>query len=107
MAQIVEISLKVPSLRVRREGKDTPETISNSDVRFTKRIELAAIPKAGEMLTMEVGGSSPFQCEVTRSDWHHDKNLFVIACRYAKRSIAPEAYQALLDASDWELRPLI
>jgi hypothetical protein len=107
MPQIVEISLKVPSLRVRREGKDAPETISNSDVRFSKRIELATIPKAGETLTMEVVGGGPFQCEVTRSDWHHDKNLFVIACRYAKRSIAPADYQTLLDAPDWELRPLI
>ena len=107
MAQIVEISLKVPSLRVRREGKDTPETISNSDVRFSKRIELDSIPKTGAMLTMELGGSGSFECEVTRSDWHHDKNLFVIACRYAKRSIAPADYQALLDAPDWELKPLI
>ena len=45
MAQTVEISLRIPSLRVRREGKETPETIANSDVRFGKRVELEAIPK--------------------------------------------------------------
>jgi hypothetical protein len=44
---------------------------------------------------------------VVRSDWHEDKNLFVIACQYGKRSIAPADYQALLDAPDWQLRPLI
>ena len=42
-----------------------------------------------------------------RSDWHHDKNMFVIACRYAKRSISEADYQALLLASDWQLRALL
>ena len=107
MAQIVEISLKVPSLRVRREGKEDPETITNSEIRFNKRIELASIPKAGEILSMEVGAGGSFECEVVRSDWRDDKNLFVIACRYSKRSISPADYQALIDAPDWELRPLI
>jgi hypothetical protein len=107
MPQIVEISLKIPSLRVTREGKDTPETISNADIRFTKRIELESIPKAGAMLTMSVGAHGSFECEVVRSDWIDDKNAFVIGCRYAKRSITPTDYQALVDAPDWELRPLI
>ena len=48
MAQTVEISLRIPSLRVQREEKT--ETISNSDVRFTKRVELDSIPKAGAVL---------------------------------------------------------
>src|SRR5205085_9885078 len=105
MAQIVEISLKVPSLRVRREGKDDPETISNSDVRFIKKIEFASIPKIGTVLPMEVGSGGSFECEVVRSDWHEDKNLIVISCQYRKRTIAQDDYQALLDASDWQLRP--
>jgi hypothetical protein len=36
---------------------------------------------------MAVGVGGTFECEVVRSDWHHEKNLFVIACRYRKRSI--------------------
>lgn len=107
MAQTVEISLKIPSLRVRREGKDDPETISNSDVRFIKRIEVESIPKAGAILAMDIASGGSFECEVVRSDWSDDKNCFVIACRYSKRSIAPADYQALIDAPDWELRPLI
>ena len=107
MPQIVEISLKIPSLRVLREGKDAPETISNADIRFSKRIELESIPKAGAVLTMGVGSGGSFECEVVRTEWIDDKNAFVIACRYAKRSISPTDYQALLDASDWELKPLI
>ena len=105
MAQTVEISLKIPSLRVQREDKT--ETISNSDVRFSKRLELDSIPKAGVILTMSMSGGEPFECEVVRSDWHEDKNLFVITCRYVKRSISPANYQALLDSSDWAVRPLL
>jgi hypothetical protein len=107
MAQTVEISLRVPSLRVRREGKPDPETIANSDIRFSKQLTLETIPKPGEVLAMEVSSGGTFDCEVVRSDWHHDKNMFVIACRYTKRSITPADYQALLDASDWQVRPLL
>lgn len=107
MAQTVEISLRIPSLRVRREGKEDPETIANSDVRFTKHIELEAIPKPGEMLTMTVSSGGSFECEVIRSDWHEDKNMFVVACRYSKRSITQAEYQALMESSDWQVRPLI
>ena len=107
MAQTVEISLRIPSLRVRREDTDALETINNSDVRFCKRIELASIPKAGVMLTMETSAGDSFECEVIRSDWHHDKNMFVIACRYSKRSVTPADYHSLMNSSDWQVRALI
>jgi hypothetical protein len=107
MAQTVEISLRIPSLRVRREGKDTAETIANSDVRFSKRIELDAIPKPGEVLKMEVSSGGTFECDVVRSEWHHEKNMFVVACRYAKRSISQADYQALIDSSDWQAKALL
>ena len=107
MTHTLEISLRIPSLRVRREGKEDPETIANSDVRFTKHIQLDAVPKPGEVLTMTVGSSGTFQCEVVRTDWHHEKNMFVAACRYSKRSILEAEYQALMDASDWQVRDLL
>ena len=107
MAQTVEISLRIPSLRVRREGKDQPETIPNSDVRFCKQVDLESVPKAGEVLRMNVATGDSFECEVVRSDWHDDKNMFVVACRYTKRSIAPADYEALLNAPDWQMRTLI
>ena len=107
MVQTVEISLKVPSLRVKREGMDTPETISNSDVRFIKRIEVDSIPKAGTVLVMDIAAHGSVESVVVRSDWHEHKNLFVIACQYRNRSIAMADYQALLDAPDWQLRPLL
>ena len=107
MAQTVEISLRVPSLRVRKEGQDSPETISNSEVRFIKRIELDSIPKAPALLEMSMSAGQTFQCEVVRSDWHEHKNCFVIACKYSKRSITPAEYQALTDSSDWTFTPLL
>ena len=107
MIQTVEISLRVPSLRVRREGTDKPETISNSDIRFIKRIEVDSIPKTGTVLKMEIASRGSFDSVVVRSDWHEEKNLFVVACQYGNRSITPADYQALLDAPDWQLKPLI
>ena len=107
MPQTVEISLRIPSLRVRREGTETLDTINNSDVRFCKQIEIESIPKPGVVLTMTIGGNGSFECEVVRSDWHHDKNMFVIACRYSKRSVSASEYHALMDSSDWSVRALI
>jgi hypothetical protein len=107
MAQTVEISLRIPSLRVRREGKEAMETIANSDIRFSKQIELETIPKPGDVLTMAVSSGGTFQCDVVRSDWHHEKNMFVIACRYSKRSISPAEYQAFMDSSDWQVRAVL
>jgi len=107
MAQTVEISLRIPSLRVRREGTEDTETIANSDVRFGKRVEVEAIPRPGDVLTMAVSSGGTFECEVVRSDWQHDKNIFVIACRYSKRSISPAEYQALMSCSDWSVRALL
>jgi len=107
MTHTLEISLRIPSLRVRREGKDQPETIANSDIRFIKQIELDAVPKPGQILTMKVGNGGSFECEVVRSDWHDDKNMFVAACRYSKRSILEAEYQALMSAPDWQVRGLV
>ncbi|OFW37314.1 MAG: hypothetical protein A3F70_06715 [Acidobacteria bacterium RIFCSPLOWO2_12_FULL_67_14] len=107
MTQTVEISLRIPSLRVRREGKEDPETIANSEVRFSKQIELEAIPKPGDVLTMVVSSGVTFECEVVRSDWSQDKNMFVVACRFSGRSISAAGYQALMDSSDWHVRPLL
>ena len=56
---------------------------------------------------MAISAGGKFECHVVRSDWHHDKNMFVIACRYSKRSISPAEYQALMDSSDWHVRALL
>jgi hypothetical protein len=107
MPQTVEISLRIPSLRVRREDTDSLETINNSDIRFSKQIEVDTIPKPGVVLTMAISSGETFECDVVRSDWHHEKNMFVVACRYSKRSVSPAEYHALMNASDWRVRALM
>jgi len=107
MPQTVEISLRIPSLRIRREDTDALETINNSDVRFSKQIELDSIPKPGAVLVMAMSSGETFECQVVRSDWYHDKNKFVIACRYSKRSMSHAEYQALSNSSDWQVRALM
>ena len=107
MPQTVEISLRIPSLRIRREDTNDLETINNSDVRFAKRIELESIPKPGVALTMATSSGETFECQVVRSDWHNDKNMFVIACRYSRKSMPPAEYHALMNSSDWQVRALM
>jgi hypothetical protein len=107
MGQTVELRLRIPSLRIRREGKDLPDTIANSDVRFSKHVELETVPKPGDVLAMTAGAGGTFDCEVVRTDWHEQKNMFVVACRYAKRSISPADYQTLLNAPDWQAGTLL
>ena len=107
MIHTVEISLRIPSLRARREGQENPATIANDSVGFIKHVELEAVPQRGEVLTMTVGSGGTFQCEVVSSEWHHDKNMFVTACRYSKRSISEAEYQALTEAPDWHVRPIL
>jgi hypothetical protein len=107
MAQTVEIRLKIPSLRVRSELTGAMETVNKGNVRFRKHIELEIIPKPGDVLQMSVSSGETFECAVVRTEWHQDQNMFVIACQYAKRSISPAEYKALMVSSDWQVRPLL
>jgi hypothetical protein len=107
MSQVVEISLRIPSLRIAGEDADAPRVINNAQVRFCKQVEVESIPKPGVVLTMPGGLGAAFDYEVVRADWHHEKNMFVIACRYAKRSVSAAAYHAFMIAPDWHVRSLI
>jgi hypothetical protein len=44
---------------------------------------------------------------VTRSDWNEEKGLFVVACTYAKRSLPADTYSALVNDSEWTMKPLL
>lgn len=107
MATEIEVSLRVPTLTLRAPGE--PERrIDNSLVRFVRRVEVPALPKSNEVLTLSAGqGQHVFEATVTRSDWHEEKALFVVSCTYAKRSLPPAVYQALSNDSDWVPKTLI
>ena len=107
MGQTVEISLRIPSLRVKNEGTGVAETITNSDVRFSTQMDLPSVPKPGAILEMTAGSAAPFECEVVRSDWRDDKNMFVVAVRYGKRSVSPDTYRAISNSADWSTTSLL
>jgi len=103
----IEINLRVPTLTV-KVPNEPDRRIDNSAVRFTKRIEVPALPKPGESLLLSTnGGQTTFECTVTRSDWHEEKALFVVACTYAKRSLSVDTYSALVNDTDWTMKQLI
>ena len=114
MTHTVEVRLKIPSLRVQRERtdtqrerNDTQSKISNDDVRFIKHVALDGIPVKGDVLTMTIASGGTFPCEVVRCEWHDDKNMFVIACRYARRTISEAEYRGLMDAPDWHVAAVL
>ena len=79
----VEVNLRIPRMKVPSlDERGYP--IDNSLIRFTKRITVPAIPKPGEMLHLTKSDGSTFECEVTRADWHDDRALFILGCKYAE-----------------------
>ena len=107
MATQIEVNLRVPTLTVKIPN-EPDRRIDNSAVRFTKRIEVPSLPKAGESISLSTdAGRMTFECTVTRSDWHEEKELFVVACTYAKRSLPVETYSALVNDTDWTMKQLI
>ena len=100
-----EANLKIPSLTVKTPGKPD-QRVDNGSVRFTRRITLDALPKPGDTLTLTTQFGPPFDCTVSRLDWDEEKNLFVVSCSYARRSITADEHTALLTDSDWTTKLL-
>ena len=107
MSQVVEINLRLPSLRIKGQAGEEARTVVNSDVRFTKDVELQTIPKPGDILTMSADAAMEFPCEVVQANWDDGKNRFVVACRYARRSVSAEDYHIIANARDWATKPLL
>ena len=107
MAQTVVINLRIPSLTVRTDPAGEVRRISNDAVRFITHVELETIPKVGDVLTLEAAPGATFTCDVLTVNWRDSENAFVVACRYSKRTISPQEYQALTGAEKWEARPLL
>jgi hypothetical protein len=102
----VEINMRLPNITV-RSAQESTRVIVNSEVRFTKRIEVAALPRVADVLELSTRGGCRVPVTVTRVDWHDEKGLFVVGCRYAERSMAPQVYDSLKADPDWSARPLL
>src|SRR5260221_1649031 len=86
MPIIVEANPKIP--RVKIPVKDEHGyPVDSGAVRFRKPVEVEAIPKSDEALQLKTASCTILECTVTRSDWDHDRELFVVSCSYAKRTM--------------------
>ena len=81
--------------------------IDHASVRFRKLINVPAIPKPDETLELTTRSGITLPARVVRADWIETRELFVLSCQYANRSISREEYSGLAEDPDWELKPLI
>jgi hypothetical protein len=102
----VEVNLAIPRVKVPvKDPNGYP--IDNGSVRFTKLVHVPAIPQPGTSLQMTTSAGHEFTCTVTRSEWHEERSLFVVSCRYANRSIPADQCAALFSDAEWKVRPLL
>lgn len=106
MGREVEISLRVPNMKVRALDENG-FPIDHAQVRFKKMVEVPAIPKPDETLELTTRSGKSLPARVVRADWIEDRELFVLSCQFANRTITAEEYAALAEDPDWELKPLI
>jgi hypothetical protein len=100
MEMDVEIELRIPTLMVKNED-NTPAKVDNTSVRFRKVIQVPAFPPPGSTLQLDTNSGLAFECTIARADWHEEKQLFVVACRYPNKRIRQEEYEALLNDPAW------
>jgi hypothetical protein len=101
----LEANLKIPSLTI-TSADEPPRRINNRSVRLIKRVTMDAIPKAGDTMRLSTRLGAPFDATVSRVDWDERKNLFVVACTYARRSITVDEHTFLLTDPDWHVNQL-
>jgi hypothetical protein len=106
MSREVEVSLRVPNMKV-RVLDETGYPIDHANVRFRKMIQVQSIPKPEETLQLTTRSGKTLTARVVRAVWHESRELLVLSCHYAERSITPEEYGALAEDPEWELKPLI
>jgi hypothetical protein len=102
----VEVNMRIPGLTL-KSPNEADKVINNSYVRFTKMIQVPSIPKPGTPLSLSTSAGHQFESTVTRADWSEDRELFIVSCNYAKRSISPAEYDALVNDAEWKMKQLI
>jgi len=106
MSQQVEVSLRIPNMKVRALDEDG-YPIDHSSVRFKKLVLVPAIPQPGDLLQLTAASGRMLESKVQRADWNEDRGLFVVSCQYSNRSISTDDYDALENDPAWQMRPLI
>jgi hypothetical protein len=106
MSRDVEVSLRVPNMKVRALDENG-YPIDHANMRFRKMIQVPAIPKPDAMLELSTRSGKTIQARVVRSDWSEGRELFIVSCQYSNRSITLDEYNALAEDPEWELKALI
>ena len=105
MSITVEANLRIPSITIKRPDEPV-RRIDNGSVRFIKRIEVDAVPKTGNKLSLTTASGEPFDATVTRVEWSEGKDLFVVSCTYERRSMTAADYDCLVADSAWVVNQL-
>ena len=111
MSREVEVSLRVPNMKVRALDENG-YPIDHSAVRFKKMIQVPAIPKPDETLELSTSSGRTFAARVTRADWHEGRGLFVVSCQYRKpldlpRGVWGAGRRSRMGAQTVDLEPAI
>jgi hypothetical protein len=102
----VEVNLAIP--RVKNPMKDEHGyPIDNGTIRFTKRMTVPTLPKPGEALKLSTSAGHEFEGTITRADWHEERAMFVLSCKYSNRSIPAEHCAALFADTEWKMKQLL
>jgi hypothetical protein len=81
--------------------------IDHSEMRFRKIIEVPGIPHAGDALALETRSGLILHANIVRVDLDEARELFIVSCQYAERTITAEQYGALSGDPDWQLKHLL
>ncbi len=102
----VEINLKIPRPKTPALD-DHGYPIDTYAIRFTKTVTVSMVPKEGAVLPLSTQSGQTFEAAVIRSDWHDSREMFVVYCKYAQRSIPQAIYDDLMRGADWRAKPLL
>ncbi len=102
----VEVNLAIPRIKNPILGENG-YPIDNGSIRFTKMIQVPAIPQPGTVLQMSTSAGHKFGCTVTRAEWSEQRSLFVVSCKYSNRSIPAEECAALFADREWKMKQLL
>lgn len=105
MEQEIEVNLRIPNMKVRALDENG-YPIDHSTIRFKRIMQVPAIPKVGQSLHLSALDKT-LQASVVGVVWSDDQGRFVVACRYANRSIPADEHRALSRDPDWRMTPLI
>ena len=101
-----EVRLRVPNMKDCVKNADG-YPIDHGEMRFRKLIEVPGIPHAGDRVELTTRSGRVLHASIARVDLDEPRELFVLSCQYAERTITPDDYAALAHDPDWQLKHLL